>query len=329
VIVVGANLTVDRTLRVERLIPGTVMRPLTVVVTAGGKAVNVCRASRAWGVRPRLVANLPGRAVELVGDLLAAEGHDVVPVRSHGEIRTATILIEDDRRISVINEPGPPMSAADHDAFLDAVDRECFGHGVVALSGSLPPGEVASGLYAEVVVIARKHGLRVVVDAARSDLAAALPAGPDVVTPNLAEALAMLSGHASSEAVEPDLPNLHSVALDAANQLREAGAGAALVTVGRHGVAAADSEGAVWISAPKVTEVSAIGAGDAFVAGLCCTLEQGLGLRDATVRAVASGAASVCTDLAGQVDERVLADLLATSGLPGWAAVRPADGVAR
>jgi 1-phosphofructokinase family hexose kinase len=319
VIVLGANLTTDRTLLLGRLVPGNVIRPRAAVVTAGGKSVNVCRACRAFGVRPRLVANLPGRSGEHSGDLLDGEGHDVIRVRTEGEIRTATIIIEDDRRITVLNEPGPQLSDAGRAALLAALDAECAdtaaGHRVAAVSGSLPPGPHAADLYAEVVRRGHAHGLLVVLDAAREDLAAALPAGPDVVTPNLAEALAVLHGGPLSEAVEPDLPDLHAAALDCADALCAAGAGSALVTVGRHGVAAAGEAGAYWVDAPRVPEVSSIGAGDAFVGGLACALERGLGLREATLHAVATGAASVATDLAGSVDAALLARLLADPDL--------------
>jgi 1-phosphofructokinase family hexose kinase len=324
VIVLGANLTFDRTLQVERLVPGHVIRPRTAVVTAGGKSVNVCRASRAFGVRPRLVANLPGRAGSVVGDLLDAEGHDVLRVRTAGEIRTATVILEESGRTTVLNEPGPELTFVNRKSLLDALARHCAGERVLVASGSLPPGPAAADLYDEVSRVGQARGLRVILDAARGDLAAALPSGPDVVTPNLAEALAVLSGAPVSEAVELDAPGLHEAALQAAVSLRAAGAHAALVTIGRHGVAGADAEGLFWVPAPKVHEVNAIGAGDAFVAGLACGLETGLSLREATAQAVASGAASVSTELAGRVDETVLARLLGEER-PAWEPAEPAD----
>jgi len=318
VLVVGANLTVDRTLRMTRLVPGHVIRPSSAVVTAGGKSVNVCRASRALGVRPRLVANLPGRLGAVVGDLLDEEGHDVRRVATAGEIRTAIVIIEDDGRATVLNEPGPGLSRADRTAFLDAVTEEAgitrsdgsAAHRVAVASGSLPPGEGAADLYAEVVRCCHAAGLTVILDAARADLQAALPAGPDVVTPNLSEALAVLTGESAGEAVEPDVPDLRAAALDAAVALRAAGARAALVTVGRHGVAGSSPDGSFWIDAPTVREVNPIGAGDSFAAGLACGLEQGLDLPRAARTAVATGAASVATELAGGVDPEVLARLL-------------------
>ena len=152
-LVLGANLGVDRTLRLERLRPGYVQRPRSAEATAGGKAVNICRASRAHGVRPRLVANLPGRVGELVGDMLAAEGHDVRRVATAGEARSQIIIIEDDARITVLNEPGPVLSEADLDSLLGALLEELPGHRVVAASGSLPPG-APDDAYGRVVELA-------------------------------------------------------------------------------------------------------------------------------------------------------------------------------
>ena len=168
-LVLGANLGVDRTLRLERLLPGYVQRPREAVATAGGKAVNICRASRAHAVRPRLVANLPGRMGELVGDMLDAEGHDVRRVVTAGEARSQIVIIEDDLRITVLNEPGPELSQADFAALLAAVAEELPGHRVAVASGSLPPG-APDDAYGQVVEIARAAGAISVVDAARAAL---------------------------------------------------------------------------------------------------------------------------------------------------------------
>ena len=306
-LVLGANLGVDRTLRLERLRPGYVQRPRSAEATAGGKAVNICRASRAHGVRPRLVANLPGRVGELVGDMLAAEWHDVRRVATAGEARSQIIIIEDDARITVLNEPGPVLTEADLDSLLGALLEELPGHRVVAASGSLPPG-APDDAYGRVVELARAAGALSVVDAARAALRACLPFGPDVVTPNLAEASAALLG-TTDEAVEADGDDPRAAALDAARGLLAAGARSALVTVGRHGVAGAAADGRFWIAAPSVAGAFPVGAGDSFVAGLAVALERGDTLREATLAAVATGSASVAHPLAGGVDPALVARL--------------------
>ena len=99
------------------------------------------------------MANLPGRVGELVGDMLAAEGHDVRRVATAGEARSQIIIIEDDARITVLNEPGPVLTEADLDSLLGALLEELPGHRVVAASGSLPPG-APDDAYGRVVMLA-------------------------------------------------------------------------------------------------------------------------------------------------------------------------------
>jgi 1-phosphofructokinase family hexose kinase len=305
----GANLTLDRTLHLDRLRPGSVHRPRAAEVTPGGKSVNLCRAARAHGVRPRFVANLPGRFGEIIGDMLEAEGHAVRRVVTTGEARSAIIILEDDLRVTVLNEAGPALSAADHAAVLGALEEEMAGQRVVVATGSLPPAAPLD-MYGQVARLARAAGVLSIVDAARDALLACLEQHPDVVIPNLAEAEAALSGQFENEAVEPQGADVRGDALAAACGLRSGGARAALVTAGRHGVAGVDSHGCFWIGAPKVIEVNPIGAGDSFAAGLAVGLERGLALREASLLAVATGSASVANPLAGGVDGELVARLL-------------------
>lgn len=308
-LVLGANLTLDRTMRVPRLVPGSVQRP-AVVVTAGGKSVNVVRAARAHGVHATLVANLPGTGGRHLHDLLLAEGHDVVPVPTTGEVRSAVVVLEDDGRATVLNEPGPHLAPADEAALLSALAGAAGGaggHRVLVASGSLPPG-ADPGLYARVVALAHQHGMLAVLDAAGEALGHALDAGPDVVSPNLAEAEALLAGR-RDETVEPEGDDVPDRARAAAQALHERGARAAVVSAGRHGLALADGEGTLIVAAPVVVEVNPIGAGDSLVAGLAAALEAGAGLREAVRVGVATAAASVASPLAGGVDPTVLASL--------------------
>jgi fructose-1-phosphate kinase PfkB-like protein len=148
-----------------------------------------------------------------------------------------------------------------------------------------------------------------VLDAAREALEHALPAEPDLVSPNLAEAEALLTGR-QDEAVEPEGDDVLERAEVAARALRERGARAAVVSAGRHGLAVAEGAGSFVVRAPRVPEVNPIGAGDSLVAGLAVALERGATLRRAVAEGVATAAASVAHPLAGGVDAVVLAELM-------------------
>jgi 1-phosphofructokinase family hexose kinase len=305
VLVVNPNLCFDRTLWVDELTVGTVSRPRRVDVTAGGKGVNVVRAVRDLGAECTLLALLPDRGSDRLEALLRSEGLTVVGVPVAGDVRSATIVVEDSGRATVLNEPGPVLDASDLDRLVDAVGSEFrAGHRVLACSGSLPPGLPVEA-YARLVAAAREHGAVSVVDAARDALAAALPAGPDLVTPNLDEAEGLDTGRAVEEVAPTNgVDAVPERALEAAGMLLERGALRALVTAGEFGAAYADRSGRQWLEAPPAQVANPIGAGDALVAGVLAALEHGaepdwLG---AVTHGVRVASAAVEHPVAGRID---------------------------
>lgn len=282
-LVAGPNLTIDRTATVPTLRPGAVVRLADVVVTAGGKGLNVARAALALRVPAALVAFLPGHTGRAAAALIAEEGVTLHGLAVGGEVRSTSIVLEAGGRATVLNEPGPPLGDGDWLALEAAVEDALPQHGVVVCSGSLPPGAPEEG-YALLVGRARDAGRRTVVDAGGAVLRAALDARPDVVTPNLAEAEGVLGGHAD-EAVEaaPD-----------ARPRAEAG-----------------SAGSAWLPAPAVAVRNPIGAGDVLTAAVAAALEVGEDVPEAARRGVAAAAASVETPRAGDLDPRRMDELLA------------------
>jgi 1-phosphofructokinase family hexose kinase len=296
VLIAGPNLTIDRTSKIAELRPGEVLRLADVAVTPGGKGLNVARAARALGVGAELVAFVPGRTGRAAADLIADEGVELRAVPVAGEIRSTSVILEPGRA-TVLNEPGPALGDGDWAALEAAL--EWGDHGVLVCSGSLPPASPEDG-YGRLATLAREAGRLSVVDAGGATLRAAVGAGPDVVTPNLAEAEGV------DEAVEA-LPDAPARAVAAGRALMAAGARAAVVTAAAAGAAVASDEGAWWIAAPRVEAVvNPIGAGDVLAAGLASGLEAGLGLLDAACRGVAAAAAGVQVALAGDLDVRVM-----------------------
>jgi 1-phosphofructokinase family hexose kinase len=301
VVIAGPNLTIDRTMTIEALLPGNVLRFESVVVTPGGKGVNVARGARALGRPARLVGFLPGRTGAACAGLLADEGVSLVGVEVGGELRSTAVVLERDGRVTVFNEPGPPLAAGDWERFEAVVGSELEDAGVLACSGSLPPG-APDDAYARLVRVARERGAAAIVDVSGGQLDAALASGPDVVTPNLAEAEGLLRGRADEtvEAGEPSVVRARAAA--AAGELIARGARRAVVTAAAAGAAVADGDGATWLDAPPVSAVrNPIGAGDALVAGLAVALERGESFADAVAWGMAAGAASVETAGAGEI----------------------------
>ena len=311
VLVAGPNLTIDRTAALDELRPGAVLRFERVVVTPGGKGLNVARAARALGTDALLVGFVPGETGRTGARMIAAEGIELRGVPCGGELRSTAIVIERGGRTTVFNEPGPEIGASDWEAYEAAVAGAWGAHGVLVCSGSVPPGS-PDDAYGRLARLAADAGRPCVVDAGGAALARSLAAEPDVVCPNLVEA-----EEAVGRAGDPAGPS----SADAGVRARAEAAAAALVAGGaRAAVVTADSAGAAlavgggrraWLPAPRIADVrNPVGAGDVFACGLAAALERGEPLVDAVRHGVAAAAASVEWPTAGELDPARAAELL-------------------
>lgn len=315
-LVANPNLCLDRTQMITRLVPGAVIRALQVEVSAGGKGVNIARVVRAHGQRATLVGLVAENGSAQLLRLLHHEGAEVVEVPVDGDVRMAMIMIEGSGgRITVVNEPGPVLDARGWAAYRDAVAGALEGRQVLACAGSLPPGAPLDA-YAQLVEVAHAAGLPALVDTAPAVLRETLASGPDLVAPNLQEAEAALAGGSGSVLgdVDSDVPERAGAA---ARALCALGARAAAVTAGAHGLALAQSGSDVvqWVPTVGVDVVSAVGAGDSFMAGVLLAIQDaepgaGIDWTEAVLRGSATATAS-CEQLrAGGVDPQRVQVLL-------------------
>jgi 1-phosphofructokinase family hexose kinase len=301
-LIAGPNLTIDRTLTIDELRPGEVLRFDDVAVTPGGKGVNVARVARALDAPALLVGFAPGRTGQAAARLLVDEGLEIDAVPVGGELRSTAVVLERGGRVTVMNEPGPRLGAGDWERYERAVATHLEDHAVLACSGSVPPGTPEDG-YARLVALARERGAVSLVDANGPPLAAALGARPEFVTPNLAEAEGLLLGRAKETVEAGDPAEVRQRAAVAAAGLVARGARTAIVTAGAAGAAVVVEDGEPrWHPAPRVEVRNPIGAGDALVGGLCAALARGEPPDTAVALGLATAAASVETGKAGAMD---------------------------
>jgi 1-phosphofructokinase family hexose kinase len=305
VLVAGPNLTIDRTATLDELRPGAVLRFESVVVTPGGKGLNVARAARALGADALLVGFVPGETGRTGARMIEREGIALRGVPCGGELRSTAVVMERGGRTTVLNEPGPEIGAGDWEAYEAAVSEALGGHGVLVCSGSVPPGS-PDDAYGRLALLAADAGRPCVVDAGGATLARALEAAPDVVCPNVVEAEEVV-GAATADA------GVRARAEAAAAALVAAGARGAVVTADSAGAALAVGGGhRAWLPAPRIADVrNPVGAGDVFACGLAAALERGEPLVEAARHGVAAAAASVEWPTAGELDPARAAQLLA------------------
>ncbi|MFC6021690.1 1-phosphofructokinase [Plantactinospora solaniradicis] len=250
------NPSVDRTVFVDALPRGAVIRSRRGWSEPSGKGVNVALALHRHGLPATAVLPVGGSVGAQLSEMLGRAGLPVRQVAVRGEIRSNISLVEPDGTVTKVNEPGPELHADETEALVRVVLDNLADVAWLACCGSLPDG-VPVGLYARLARAARDRGVRVAVDTSGEPLRASLAGRPDLVKPN-AQELAHLVGR--------PLRTLGEV-VDAAREVRTLGADAVLASLGADGALLVDAEAALHAEAHVARVVSAVGAGDAALAG--------------------------------------------------------------
>jgi len=295
IVVVCLNPALDITHHVPTVDWTGVNRPTAVYERPGGKGTNVARSLRPFGI-PILLMGLAGGTTGSA--VTAALRRLVVPTaftETAGETRRTFTVVDGAGSAALFNEPGPEVSAAEFALFRRAFGKAVVGAAAVVLSGSLPRG-LPPTAYAELITLAAEAGVPAVLDTSGDALGAGVAAGPAVVKPNLDE-LEALSG----QSLRSSDGGLDWAAVQAAAAgVREAGAGAVVVSLGQDGLLAVTEEGCWHAQSAAAVRGNATGAGDAVTAALVHGLVIGRSWEDRLRHAAALGAASVVAPVAGE-----------------------------
>lgn len=247
------NPAVDKTAFVRRVRPGGAHRLDRTLSLPGGKGINVARALRRLGLRPRLLGWTAGETGAWIEREVRRERLAARWVRvPRGESRVCLSVVVRGEPTD-FNEVGPAVAAADVARLAAAFARLARGPGLAILSGSLPPGCPAS-IYARLARLSRRRGLEVLLDAAAPALEAGLAGRPDLAKLNSDEAASLGLAPARGRA--------------ALGAILRWGAREAVVTLGPRGAIAFLAGKFLRAEPPRVAAMTPIGCGDTFLAGL-------------------------------------------------------------
>jgi 1-phosphofructokinase len=278
IVTVTPNPSLDRTLEVEALHRGEVVRAHAVRTDPGGKGVNVSRALVANGHASRAVVPLGGPDGEVLASLLQDLGIEVAAVPIADAVRSNVTVVEPDGTVTKVNAPGPRLTGLEVESLVARAVEATRGATWVVASGSLAPG-MPSDLYARLAAAVGAVGARIAVDSSGPALAAALGSHPDVLKPNEDE-LSEVTGSA---------PRTIGEVVLAAEELRDRGVGTVLVSLGPAGAVLIHDGEVVHAESDVVVPRSTVGAGDALLAGFLAAGGEG---GDALAEGVAWGAAA-------------------------------------
>ncbi len=277
------NPSFDKTVEVDRLMPGSVNRTRSVRIDAGGKGANVATVLVRLGTPARCLGLAGENGAARYEAMLEASGVTQGFLHVPGEVRTNLKIVSlDASEVTEINEPGPEIPPRFLKSLVTLARDSCRQDDFLILTGSLPPG-CPVDTYARLM---RVLPVPCVLDAFGEVLHASLTASPWLVKPNRAELC---------EAVGHSLDTLEAVRA-AALTLIEEGARHVLVSLGPEGAMLISPGAALFSPGIRVPVSSTVGAGDAMTAGFVAGFTETGSFPEALRRGMAAGAASVMTD---------------------------------
>jgi 6-phosphofructokinase 2 len=286
VVTITLNPSIDKTCRVERVVPERKLRARQVRRYPGGGGINVARVITRLGGEAKALWSCGGSNGGLLCEMLDAEGVPQDPVRIDDVTRENLIVRDESSGQQYrFGMPGTVLTPKEQADWLARLSHWPEAPRLAVFSGSIPPG-VSLDWYGDLLasVPAETH---VIVDTKRDALAKAFEAGVYLAKPNVLEL---------EEVVGRELRHDEEIVRAAQEIILRNRVGVLLVSLGGGGVMLVTAERAERLNAPAVKVRSKVGAGDSMVGGLAFALDQGSSLRDAAIMAVAAGAAAVMTE---------------------------------
>jgi 6-phosphofructokinase 2 len=266
---------------------------------AGGGGINVSRVVHELGGDTLALFAAGGATGQMIEQMLSEAGVPWQCVPFAGTTRISLTVREQSSGLEYRFVPnGPTFDIADGDRILAAL-ASLEAQWIVA-SGSLPPG-LAPDFYARAAKIATARGARFALDTSGAALGASLGHGIDLLKASLGE----LESIVDHEVRDPEAQAQH-----AKDMVRAGGTRMIALTLGRDGALLATADDAIRLPAIAVTERSAVGAGDSFLAGLVLGLAQRRSNHDALRMALATAAAAVASAGTARVDRSRVEALL-------------------
>ncbi len=257
IITLSLNPAIDATLWVEGIQTGADNAVLSEKYESAGKAMNVSRALRIYGVESLALVLAGAHNRERYEEPLKREGirYTILPVP--GYTRENIAIVEESRTVTRFLREGFTVPYEAVEELLLLLGREVRERTLVVISGTLPAG-ISDQILLDICLAIRERGGLVALDtSARFTLEEIGRFTPWLIKPNRKEL---------EEMARRELPGTPEI-VDFCRELTGRGVCHCLVSMGDSGILYAGAEGVYQVMVPNVSVVSAVGSGDYCLAG--------------------------------------------------------------
>ncbi|MFC5939071.1 1-phosphofructokinase family hexose kinase [Corynebacterium choanae] len=296
------NPSLDITFTADHAIQrGQVARMATSQTIAGGKGVNVSRVTHAMG--HSTLAIVPCDPQDPFVRLLALSETPFEIIPTDVPVRVNTTLSEPGGVTTKLNGPGALLDDSAQRAAASMLLRRLGGADWLVMAGSLPPG-APNDWYAQLAWQAKQRNpqLHVAVDTSGSALSVLLnptmAAPVDVFCPNTEELIAAIDAPVTAESIEDaallgDFRPAVQLAQPVIRRLTNAHhRPVMLLTLGAAGALLVSATQIHIATAPSISVVSTVGAGDCALAGYVCAAANHAPAPERLTQAVLWGSAA-------------------------------------
>lgn len=294
ILTVTLNSAIDKISVVSDLKIGKDLRVEKMELSAGGKGINVARVLNQLKI-PTLATGFMGQnSNHFFQQELAAQKipHDFVLVA--GDVRTNLTIIDPiTNRTTRLLENGPRVSTKEIALFKKKYRSLLKNAYAVVLSGRNTCGATDS-LYADLIGIANKAGVRTILDTSGQPLALGIKKKPFMIKPNKEEVAEILGRKIRS----------HAGMIEALGYFWKMGVQIVAITDGSKGAYLFDGKEIIWLKVPQVEGSHTVGCGDAFVAGLIAGFYQGKSFDDSVRLAGACGVSNAMIMQPGNIENK-------------------------
>lgn len=283
IVTVTINPAIDRATTLQKLVPDKKLRCTDPLVEAGGGGINVSKALKVLGADSLAIFPAGGTNGNLLQQLLASAHIRYDVIQTEAETRENFTVTERFTNAQYrFVTPGGPLSREEVEKCLQAIRNTYPVPRIIVASGSLAPG-VPEDFYARIARLAKKQGIKFIVDTSGRTLQLALQEGVYLFKPSFSE-LCSLAGRESLQ--------LEEVEAVAKSVFENSNCEVLVVSMGPAGAWLVTKDISGHIPAPQVEAVSTVGAGDSMVAGIVWMLAQGEPLSACVRFGVACGSAA-------------------------------------
>ncbi len=273
----------DCTLELDSLNVGKLNRIRNKVETYSGKALNVAIGISRLNAESFVTGFMFEDGGSLFENRLIKEKVGYNFVMNKGSVRVNYKIIDNKSMLTEINDKGEEVDRQKQLELLEKIKVLSKNASIAVISGSVPKGVDPSFYYEAVSAVT--DGVKIVVDAEKNNLQAALQKPLYLVKPNLHE-LEEYAGETLSTKSE---------ILSAAGVLIDKGVENVIVSLGSDGAILTNGSKSYYCKSANVAVNSTVGAGDSMVASACVQIEKGADGEEVLRCAVAAGTASIIT----------------------------------